>query len=318
MKGCSILNINGSKVMKKIAILIPCYNEEKTITKVVSDFKQQLPDADIYVYDNNSKDKTFELALNAGAYVRKEFRQGKGFVVQRMFREIDADFYVLVDGDDTYPAEDVVKLVSKAEEGADIVVGDRLSNGTYANENKRGFHNFGNTLVRSLVNLLFKSQLKDIMSGYRVFSKDFVKTYPVLVGGFQLETDMTIFALDRNFVIAEVPIVYRDRPKGSFSKLNTFSDGTKVIVTIFNLFRYYRPFFYFSLVSIIFLLLGIFIGLPVIIEYIDTKYITKVPSAILAATFMMLGALSFVCGIILDAVKYSSKEMFELNMKKFK
>jgi len=304
--------------MKKIAILIPCYNEEKTITKVVVDFKQQLADADIYVYDNNSKDNTYKLALGAGAIVRKEFRQGKGFVVQRMFREIDADFYVLVDGDDTYPAEDVKTLIQKAEEGADIIVGDRLSNGTYANENKRGFHNFGNTLVRSLVNILFKSDLKDIMSGYRVFSKDFVKNYPVLVGGFQLETDMTIFALDRNFIITEVPIVYRDRPVGSVSKLNTFSDGARVIVTIFNLFRYYRPFLYFSLLSAFFFLGGVLIGLPVIIEYIDTQYIAKVPSAILAATCMMLSALSFICGIILDAVKYANKEMFELNMKKFK
>jgi glycosyltransferase involved in cell wall biosynthesis len=303
---------------KKIAILIPCYNEEKTVSKVVKDFRVQLPDAEIYVYDNNSKDKTFELAKEAGAIVRKEVRQGKGFVIQRMFREIDADWYVLVDGDDTYPAESVRDMLVAIRDGADMVVGDRLSNGTYSQENKRNFHGFGNSLVRILVNIIFKSRLKDIMSGYRVFSRDFVKNYPVLVGGFQLETDMTIFSLDRDFVIREIPIVYRDRPKGSFSKLNTFSDGMKVLLVIFNLFRYYRPFIYFSITSGILIFIGVLVGFPVIVEYIETSYIAKVPSAILAVAFVILGALAFVCGVILDAVKYSNKESFELNMKKFR
>ncbi len=304
--------------MKKIAVLIPCYNEEKTVGKVVSDFKKQLPNADIYVYDNNSKDKTYDIALKTGAIVRKELRQGKGFVVQRMFREIDADFYVLVDGDDTYPAEAVHNLIKQAENGADVVVGDRISNGTYASENKRNFHNFGNAIVKYLVNILFKSNLKDIMSGYRVFSRDFVKNYPVLVGGFQLETDMTIFALDRNFIVREIPIEYRDRPKGSVSKLNTFSDGIKVIITIFNLFRYYRPLLYFSSVALLFFVSGLLIGIPVIVEYFNTHFIKKVPSAILSVGLILISTLSFVCGVILDAVKYVNAEIFGINMKKKK
>jgi len=301
--------------MKKIAVFIPCYNEEKTISKVVRDFSEQLPDAQIYVYDNNSTDRTAEIAREAGAIVRKELRQGKGFAVQRMFREVDANIYVLVDGDDTYPAEDVKAMCMEVENGADMVVGDRLSNGAYARENKRSFHGFGNNLVRSLVNILFKTKLNDIMSGYRAFSRDFVKNYPILVGGFQLETDMTIFALDRNFVIRDVPIMYRDRPKGSFSKLNTFSDGTKVLLVIFNLFRYYRPFMYFTSVALIFSLLGLLVGVPVIIEYLKTQYVVKVPSAILAVGFILLSALSFMCGVILDALRYSSKEVFELTKR---
>ncbi|MFA5993664.1 MAG: glycosyltransferase family 2 protein [Parcubacteria group bacterium] len=300
----------------KIAVLIPCYNEEKTIEKVISDFKTAIPLADIYVYDNNSKDKTYDIAVASGAIVKKEPRQGKGFVVQKMFREIDADIYVLVDGDDTYPAENVMELIERISEGADMVVGDRLSNGTYEKENKRGFHNFGNNLVRSLVNMLFKSKLRDIMSGYRIFSRDFVKNYPVLVGGFQLETDMTIFALDRDFVVREVPIVYRDRPVGSVSKLNTFSDGIKVIMVIFNLFRYYRPFLFFSLVSVAFVLLGLIIGFPVIVEYLESHFIAKVPSAILAASLMLLSALSFISGVILDALTRVNKEIFQLKLKK--
>lgn len=303
--------------MKKTVVLIPCYNEEKTIKKVVTDFKKELPDADIYVYDNNSKDETFNIATEAGAIVRKEFRQGKGFVVQRMFEEIDADFYLLVDGDDTYPAEDANKLINVAcEYEVDMIVGDRLTNGTYAKENKRGFHDFGNSLVKNMVNILFKAKLSDIMSGYRIFSKRFVKNYPILVGGFQLETDMTIFALDKNFTIKEVPIIYRDRPNGSVSKLNTYSDGFKVIMVIFNLFRYYKPFVYFSLFALIFVIVGLIIGFPVVVEYLETSYITKVPSAILASGLMILGLISFVSGIILDAIKRLGREIFELNMKK--
>ena len=303
--------------MSKIAILVPCYNESLTIKKVVSDFKAALPEADVYVYDNNSKDNTYEIAKNAGAIVEKECRQGKGFVIQSMFRDIEADFYVMVDGDDTYPAESVIKLIETAQElNVDMVVGDRLSNGTYEKENKRGFHHFGNSLVKRLVNFFFKSDLKDIMSGYRVFSRKFVKNYPILVGGFQLETDMTIFALDKKFLIKEVPIEYRDRPSGSVSKLNTFSDGFKVLMVIFNLFRYYRPFFYFTSFAILFMILGLVIGIPVIIEYAEIKYITKVPSAILASGLMVLSVLSFISGVILDAIKRLGNEMFELNMKK--
>lgn len=302
--------------MKKIAVLVPCYNEELTIKKVINDFKKELPDADIYVYDNNSKDRTFVIATEAGAIVKKEVRQGKGFVIQRMFREIESDLYVLVDGDDTYPTEVVRELISLSENtNADMVVGDRLSNGTYAKENKRGFHDFGNSLVKNMVNFIFKSNLKDIMSGYRVFSHNFVKNYPVLVGGFQLETDMTIFALDKKFVIKELPIKYRDRPVGSVSKLNTFSDGFKVILLIFNLFRYYRPLFYFSMIAIFFIVGGLIIGTPVVLEYFKTAYIAKVPSAILASGLMMFGLVSFVCGIILDAIKRMGDELFELNMK---
>lgn len=302
--------------MKKIAVLIPCYNEEKTIKKVVEDFKMVLPEATIYVYDNNSKDQTSTIAKKSGAIVRKEFRQGKGFVVQKMFREIDADLYLLVDGDDTYPADDAKNLINiSIKYDADMVVGDRLSNGTYAQENKRGFHNFGNALVKNMVNLFFKSDLRDIMSGYRVFSKKFVKNYPILVGGFQLETDMTIFALDRKFVIKEVPIIYRDRPEGSVSKLNTYSDGFKVVMVIFNLFRYYRPFLYFSLFALLFIIVGLVIGLPVVLEYLKTSYISKVPSAILASGLMILGVLSLVCGLILDAIKRLNDEVSELNMK---
>jgi len=303
--------------MKKIAVLIPCYNEEQTIKKVAEDFLRELPGAEIYVYDNNSKDKTAVCAAQAGVIVRKEVRQGKGFVIQRMFREIDADLYVLVDGDDTYPAECVHVLIDIVRsDGADIAVGDRLSNGTYANENKRGFHNFGNALVKSLVNILFKSDLKDIMSGYRVFSRDFVKSYPVLVDGFQIETDMTIFALDKNFVIKEIPVEYRDRPEGSVSKLNTFSDGVKVLITIFNLLRHYKPFMFFTILSIFFIIFGVVVGLPVIEEYFLTRFISKVPSAILAAALIMLGFFSFASGIILDSVKKLRAELMELNMKK--
>lgn len=303
--------------MKKIAVLIPCYNEEQTISKVILDFKKELPDSLIYVYNNNSKDNSVILSKNAGAIVRNEVRQGKGYVIQRMFREIDADYYVLVDGDDTYPAGVVKSMISYAEStSVDMVVGDRLSNGTYGKENKRGFHNFGNYLVKRLVNIFFKSDLKDIMSGYRVFSHNFVKNYPVLVGGFQLETDMTIFALDKKFVIGEFPIEYRDRPEGSVSKLNTFSDGAKVIVVIFNLIRYYRPFFFFSITALFFAMLSLIIGLPVILEYFETLYVSKVPSAILASGIMIFGLLSFICGIILDAIKRMESEIFELNMKK--
>lgn len=299
---------------KKIAVLIPCYNEELTVEKTVSDFKRVLPNADIYVYNNNSKDRTKELALKAGAIVKDEYRQGKGAVVRSMFRDIDADVYIMVDGDDTYPAEEVEGLISPVLEGkADMVIGDRLSS-TYYTENKRPFHNFGNSLVKGLINFLFKSDLNDIMTGYRSFSKKFVKCMPVMSDGFQIETEMTIFALTNNMQVVNVPITYRDRPEGSESKLNTFSDGFKVLLTLFNLFKDNRPFLFFGSLSIVIFIIGLLIGIPVINEFIKTAYITKVPSAILAAALMLNAFLMFSVGIILDAIKNEKRYLFECHM----
>lgn len=299
---------------KKIAVLIPCYNEELTVEKTVSDFKRVLPNADIYVYNNNSKDRTKELALKAGAIVKDEYRQGKGAVVRSMFRDIDADVYVMVDGDDTYPAEEVEGLIAPVLEGkADMVIGDRLSS-TYYTENKRPFHNFGNSLVKGLINFLFKSDLNDIMTGYRSFSKKFVKCMPVMSDGFQIETEMTIFALTNNMQVVNVPITYRDRPEGSESKLNTFSDGFKVLLTLFNLFKDNRPFLFFGSISIVIFIIGLLIGIPVINEFIKTAYITKVPSAILAAALMLNAFLMFSVGIILDAIKNEKRYLFECHM----
>lgn len=299
---------------KKIAVLIPCYNEELTVEKTVSDFKRVLPNADIYVYNNNSKDRTKELALKAGAIVKDEYRQGKGAVVRSMFRDIDADVYVMVDGDDTYPADEVEGLIAPVLEGkADMVIGDRLSS-TYYTENKRPFHNFGNSLVKGLINFLFKSDLNDIMTGYRSFSKKFVKCMPVMSDGFQIETEMTIFALTNNMQVVNVPITYRDRPEGSESKLNTFSDGFKVLLTLFNLFKDNRPFLFFGSISIVIFIIGLLIGIPVIDEFIKTAYITKVPSAILAAALMLNAFLMFSVGIILDAIKNEKRYLFECHM----
>ena len=299
---------------KKIAVLIPCYNEELTVEKTVSDFKRVLPNADIYVYNNNSKDRTKELALKAGAIVKDEYRQGKGAVVRSMFRDIDADVYIMVDGDDTYPAEEVEGLITPVLEGkADMVIGDRLSS-TYYTENKRPFHNFGNSLVKGLINFLFKSDLNDIMTGYRSFSRKFVKCMPVMSDGFQIETEMTIFALTNNMQVVNVPITYRDRPEGSESKLNTFSDGFKVLLTLFNLFKDNRPFLFFGSISIVIFIIGLLIGIPVIDEFIKTAYITKVPSAILAAALMLNAFLMFSVGIILDAIKNQKRYLFECHM----
>lgn len=299
---------------KKIAVLIPCYNEELTVEKTVSDFKRVLPNADIYVYNNNSKDRTKELALKSGAIVRDEYRQGKGAVVRSMFRDIDADVYIMVDGDDTYPAEEVDGLITPVLEGkADMVIGDRLSS-TYYTENKRPFHNFGNSLVKGLINFLFKSDLNDIMTGYRSFSKKFVKCMPVMSDGFQIETEMTIFALTNNMQVVNVPITYRDRPEGSESKLNTYSDGFKVLLTLFNLFKDNRPFLFFGCLSLIIFILGLVVGVPVIDEFIKTAYITKVPSAVLAAALMLNAFLMFSVGIILDAIKNEKRYLFECHM----
>ncbi|OPJ62426.1 glycosyltransferase family 2 protein [Clostridium oryzae] len=297
----------------RIAVLIPCYNEEITIGKVVTDFKRELPEADIYVYDNNSSDYTYKIAAEAGAIVTKEYRQGKGNVVRSMFRNIDADYYVMVDGDDTYPAEFVHKLLRPIiDKEADMVIGDRLSNGSYKCENKRAFHNAGNNLVRYMINKLFKSNICDIMTGYRAFNREFVKSMPILSAGFEIETEMSIHALDKKFLIKELPIEYRDRPVGSFSKLNTFNDGIKVLKTIFHLFKDYKPLIFFLTFSFILFIMGLLTGLPVIIEFVKTRYISKVPSAILAVGFIVLSMLSLVGGLILDTVVNQNRRIYEL------
>lgn len=299
--------------MKKIAVLIPCYNEELTVKKVVSDFRNELPEASIYVYDNNSTDKTAEYALEAGAIVCSEHKQGKGNVVKSMFRDIEADCYIMVDGDDTYPADEIHRLIKPVLDGdADMVIGDRLSNGTYFEENKRGFHNLGNRLVQGLINSLFNSHINDIMTGYRVFSKKFVKCMPVMSDGFQIETEMSIFSLVNGMNIVEIPITYRDRPEGSESKLSTFKDGYKVLMTLFDLFKNNRPLLFFGSVSLFFIIIGLMVGIPVLVEFSASHYITKVPSAILAASLMILSIISFAIGIIVDAIKNQTKTITEL------
>lgn len=299
----------------KIAVLLPCYNEELTIGKVIQDFRKELPEADIYVYDNNSKDKTTEVALANGAIVRQEPRQGKGNVVRSMFREIDADVYVMADGDDTYPAEFVHELIKPVvNREANLVIGDRLSNGTYFNENKRKFHGFGNTLVKNLINRLYKSNINDIMTGYRAFDRLFVKSLPVTSPGFEIETEMSIHALDNRFLIKEVAIDYRDRPEGSESKLNTVQDGIKVLRMIFTLFKDYKPYLFFTSWSVIFLILGLIAGVPVIVEYVQTSFVTRVPSAILAVGLVMVSMLSFASGLILDTVAGTHRKQYELEL----
>lgn len=300
---------------EKIAVLIPCYNEALTIEKVVKDFQKELPNADIYVYDNNSSDETSAIAKKAGAIVRKEPRQGKGNVIRQMFLEIEADYYLMVDGDDTYPAEFCHDLLKPLQEKmADMTIGDRLSNGTYTEENKRAFHDFGNNLVKNSINRLYKSNIQDVMTGYRGFSRAFVKSFPVMSSGFQIETEFTIHALDKRFRLVEVPIQYRDRPEGSESKLNTFSDGFKVIMTIVKMFKDYKPFLFFMLGFALFFILGLLVGLPVIIEFAKTGFIDKMPSAILASSLMVLAVLSLVTGLILDTVVSNAKKEYELNL----
>lgn len=298
--------------MDKTAVLIPCYNEELTIGKVIEDFKKSLPDAVIYVYDNNSKDMTVKIAKEHGAVVRLERKQGKGNVMRSMFRDIDAECYILVDGDDTYPAEAAPELVSAViDKGGDLVIGDRLSS-TYFTENKRPFHNSGNVLVKDLINNFFKSDIKDIMTGYRAFSYEFVKTFPVLSQGFEIETEMTIHALDKNFSIISIPIQYRDRPEGSESKLNTFKDGFKVIITIFNLYRLYKPFQFFSIFALLFLILSILFFIPVFIDYAKTGVVPKFPSLIVSTALFIVSALSFSVSLILDSVRKNSRQQFEI------
>lgn len=301
--------------MKKIAILIPCYNEEKTIKKVVDDFKKEIPDADIYVYDNNSNDYTSKIALESGAIVRYERNQGKGNVVRRMFREVEADIFVMVDGDDTYPANQVNKLIEPIlKKEADMVVGDRISNGAYSEKNKRRFHKFGNNLVRDSINKLFKSNLNDIMTGYRAFSKTFVKNMPVLSENFEIETEITLHALDKRFIIKEIPIEYKDRPIGSVSKLNTITDGFKVLKTIVKMYKDYKPRQFYTFFALISILLGVIIGIPVIIEFIKYSYVYKLPSAILAMGLVTLGIIIGQCGVILDTIEKQHREDYELQL----
>lgn len=295
----------------KTAVLIPCYNEAKTIGRVVADFKEKMPHADIYVYDNNSTDNTAELAEQAGAIVRYEHKQGKGNVVRTMFREVDADCYVMVDGDDTYPADFGPRLEQLVLSGkADMAVGDRLSS-TYFTENKRPFHNFGNVLVRRMINFLFRAKLNDIMTGARAFSKDFVKSFPVISKGFEIETEMTIFALDNNFAIKEVPIAYQDRPQGSESKLNTYSDGLKVLKTIVNLFKDTKPLAFFSILSLILLLISFGFFLPILIQFVQTGIVDKFPTLIVISALTVIALLNFFCGVILSVLKKQHRQNFE-------
>lgn len=299
----------------RIAVLIPCYNESKTIEKVVSDFRRVLPDAVIYVYDNNSSDGTAEIAAKAGAVVRRERMQGKGNVIRRMFREIDADCYIMADGDDTYPAENAPELVRLVlEEQADMVVGDRLSS-TYFTENKRPFHNLGNSLVRKSINILFKSEIMDIMTGYRAFSYAFVKTYPVLSKGFEIETDMTIHAITRNMLVRNVVIDYRDRPDGSVSKLNTYSDGAKVLMTIARLFKNYKPFAFFGILSLVLVVLSAGFMIPVLAEFFATGLVPRFPTLIVCGITMLAALLLFISGLILSTLQEKDKRDFEFQLQ---
>lgn len=308
---------------KKIAVLIPCYNESLTIEKVVSDFRRELPEATIYVYDNNSSDNTAELAEKAGAVVVHEYRQGKGNVIRSMFRDIDADCYIITDGDDTYPAEYAKEMCELVLSGkADMVIGDRLS-ATYFEENKRPFHNFGNSLVRGCINTFWtrgKSAKKilDVMTGYRAFSPMFVKSFPILSQGFEIETEMTIHALDKNLLIESLPVNYRDRPEGSFSKLNTYVDGAKVLMTIFNLYRNYKPLKFFGVIAMILFLIALGMFLPILVNFVETGLVPKFPTLIVSTVLGLSAMLSAVCGLILDTIANNARKNFELQMNMIK
>ena len=300
--------------MDKIAVLIPCYNESKTIDKVVRDFKKAFPEATIYVYDNNSKDGTDKIAKNAGAIVRYEHQQGKGNVIRRMFSEIDAECYLMVDGDDTYPAEAASQMVDKIlNDKADMIVGDRLSS-TYFEENKRPFHNFGNSIVRWSINTLFKNDIKDIMTGYRAFSYRFVKTFPVLSKGFEIETEMSIHAVDKNMFVENVIIDYRDRPEGSESKLNTYSDGIKVLMTIMRLFRTYRPGGFFGVIASILALIAIIFFVPILITYSRTGLVPQLPTLIVCGFVMIAAIQSLFAGLVLKTIYQKNRQDFEMEL----
>ena len=299
---------------KKIAVLIPCYNESKTIEKVVKDYKAALPEADIYVYDNNSKDGTDEIARNAGAIVRYETKQGKGNVIRTMLRDIDADCYLMIDGDDTYPAENAREMCDYVlNNDVDMVIGDRLSS-TYFLENKRPFHNFGNKIVRGLINKLFKNNINDIMTGYRAFSYKFVKTFPFLSKGFEIETEMSIHAIDKNFTLKEIPVQYRDRPAGSVSKLSTYKDGARVLKTIAMLFKEYKPGAFFNVLALMFLFLSILFATPVFIEYFNTGLVPRFPTLIVAVFLLIVALLLMVTGLILQVIVKKHRQMFELQL----
>ncbi len=300
--------------MDKIAVLIPCYNEEQTIEKVVRDTKAVLPEAVVYVYDNNSTDRTVELATKAGAIVRHEYMQGKGNVIRRMFREIDAESYIMVDGDDTYPMEFASEMIDKVlNHNADMVVGDRLSS-TYFTENKRPFHNFGNSLVRASINSLFKCEIKDIMTGFRAFSYQFVKTFPVMSKGFEIETEMTIHAVSNNMQVENVVVEYRDRPAGSESKLNTYSDGMKVIFTIIRLYREYKPFGFFGLLALLLMAVAVGFFIPVFIEYWETGLVKRFPTLIVCGFVGLSAVQSFFAGMILQNIARRDRKDFELDL----
>lgn len=302
--------------MDKIAVLIPCFNESQTIEKVIKDYRQALPEAVIYVYDNNSSDGTDRIASAAGAVVRYEFQQGKGNVIRRMFREIEAECYVITDGDDTYPAESAREMADFVlNKKADMVVGDRLSS-TYFNENKRPFHNIGNTIVRWSINHLFKSNIRDIMTGYRAFSYEFVKTFPVLSKGFEIETEMSIHAVDKNMLIENVVIDYRDRPEGSVSKLNTYSDGMKVIFTIIRLFRIYKPMHFFTGVFAVLILLATVFFIPVLLTYMQTGEVPNFPTLIVCGFVVMAAIQSLFSGLILSTIKQKNRQDFEIEVQK--
>ena len=303
--------------MSKIAVLIPCYNEEKTIEKVINDYKKALPEATIYVYNNNSTDRTVEIAEATGVVVRNEYQQGKGNVIRSMFRDIDADCYLMIDGDDTYPSENAREMVDLVLSGkADMVVGDRLSS-TYFTENKRRFHNFGNVLVRKLINGLFKTKVKDIMTGYRAFSKVFVKNFPVLSKGFEIETEMTIHAVDKNFKIQEIAVDYRDRPTGSESKLNTYSDGLKVLKTIFRLFKEYYPSKFFGILSLIFFLVAGGLLAPVLYDYIQTGMVARFPTLYVSCMLGICSLLSLFSGIILEVIVMKHRKLYEMQLNQY-
>lgn len=300
--------------MDKIAVLIPCYNEALTIARVIKDYKKALPEAKIYVYDNNSTDDTAKIAVSNGAIVRYEYKQGKGNVVRSMFRDIKAECYLMIDGDNTYPAENAREMCNLIlSKKADMVIGDRLSS-TYFSENKRPFHNLGNKLVRLFINKLFKNKIKDIMTGYRAFSYEFVKGFPVLSKGFEIETEMTIHAVDKNYHIVEVPVNYQDRPKGSISKLNTYRDGAKVLKTIAVLFKEYKPSAFFNIIALIFLILALCFGIPVVVEYYQTGLVPRFPTLIVASIFLVIGLLLWICGIILQVIIKKHKQLYEILM----
>lgn len=302
--------------MDKIAVLIPCYNEEQTIAKVVRDVRNALPEAVVYVYDNNSKDRTAELAAASGAVVRHEYRQGKGNVIRRMFREIDAECYLMIDGDDTYPLDCAGELVEKVlGHNADMVVGDRLSS-TYFTENRRPFHNFGNSLMRTGINRLFHTDIKDIMTGYRAFSYEFVKTFPVFSKGFEIETEMTIHAVNYNMQVENVVVEYRDRPEGSFSKLNTYSDGMKVIHKMLQLYRNYRPLRFFGMIGLFLALLATVFVVPIFAEYFRTGLVPRFPTLIVCGFIVLAGIQSFFSGMILEVLAAKDKRDFEYRLAK--